>query len=198
MCCRVIFDEAADSENGYTKHLGRPPVTMSESTWMESLTRPSKTLSASAILLGSWIGLLTVVNLTQGAYSEGRKVLWIKFLTGIKEASTTDMSFVADDAIFGVFGVAIFAAGVLGLNGSHEGGFSSWMSGLPSCIMSRLLTFDGGFKKMASSWLVASGVLFYTIWSVTESTWVDPGVYSVAIVLVSFGVGIGILSESES
>ena len=64
--------------------------------------------------------------------------------------------------------------------------------------MSRLLTFDGGFKKMASSWLVALGVLFYTIWSVTESTWVDPGVYSVAIVLVSFGVGIGILSESES
>ena len=198
MCCRVIFDESTSSENGYTKHLGRPPVTMSESTWMESLTRPSKTLSASAVLLGAWLALLTIVNLTQGAYSEGRKVLWMKFLTGVKNSSTTDMSFVADDAIFGALSVAILAAGVLGLNKTHEGGFASWMSGLPTCIMTRLLVFDGGFNKLASSWLVALGVLFYLIWSVNESTWVDPGVYSVAVVLISFGVGIGVLSESES
>ena len=171
---------------------------MSESTWMESLTRPSKTLSASAVLLGAWLALLTIVNLTQGAYSEGRKVLWMKFLTGVKNSSTTDMSFVADDAIFGALSVAILAAGVLGLNKTHEGGFTSWMSGLPTCIMTRLLVFDGGFKKLASSWLVALGVLFYLIWSVNESTWVDPGVYSVAVVLISFGVGIGVLSESES
>ena len=104
----------------------------------------------------------------------------------------------ADDAIFVALSVAILAAGVLGLNKTHEGGFASWMSGLPTCIMTRLLVFDGGFKKLASSWLVALGVLFYLIWSVNESTWVDPGVYSVAVVLISFGVGIGVLSESES
>jgi len=171
---------------------------MSESAWMESLNRPSKTLSASAVLLGTWLALLTIVNLTQGAYSEGRKVLWLKFLTGVKESSTTEMSFVIDDAVFGLVSVSIFAVGAMGLNKSHEGGFSSWASGLPSCIMTRLLTFDGGFKQLASGWLVALGVLFYVTWSISETTWVDPGVYSVAIVLISFGVGIGILSESES
>ncbi len=198
MYCRVIFDLLSDSDNGYTEHLGRPPVNMSESAWMESLNRPSKTLSASAVLLGTWLALLTIVNLTQGAYSEGRKVLWLKFLTGVKESSTTEMSFVIDDAVFGLVSVSIFAVGAMGLNKSHEGGFSSWASGLPSCIMTRLLTFDGGFKQLASGWLVALGVLFYVTWSISETTWVDPGVYSVAIVLISFGVGIGILSESES
>lgn len=198
MYCRVIFDLLSGSDNGYTEHLGRPPVNMSESAWMESLNRPSKTLSASAVLLGTWLALLTIVNLTQGAYSEGRKVLWLKFLTGVKESSTTEMSFVIDDAVFGLVSVSIFAVGAMGLNKSHEGGFSSWVSGLPSCIMTRLLTFDGGFKQLASGWLVALGVLFYVTWSISETTWVDPGVYSVAIVLISFGVGIGILSESES
>ena len=89
---------------------------MSDSTWMESLTRPSKTGSAAAILLGSWIIVLTLVNISQGAYSEGRKVLWMKFVSGVKDSSTTDMAFVLDDAIFGSIGVAIFAIGVMGLN----------------------------------------------------------------------------------
>jgi len=185
-------------DNGYTELLGRPPVTMSDSTWMESLTRPSKTASAAAILLGSWVIVLTLVNLSQGAYSEGRKVLWMKFISGVKDSSTTDMAFVLDDAIFGALGAAVFVMGVMGLNKTHEGGFSAWASGLPTCVMSCLLTFDGGFRKLGASWLVATGVIFYVIWSISESTWVDPGVYSVAVVLISFGVGIGILTESES
>ena len=171
---------------------------MSDSTWMESLTRPSKTGSAAAILLGSWVIVLTLVNISQGAYSEGRKVLWMKFVSGVKDSSTTDMAFVLDDAIFGSIGVAIFAIGVMGLNSTHEGGFSSWATGLPPCVMSCLLSFDGNFRKLGASWLVAMGVIFYVIWSISESTWVDPGVYSVAVVLVSFGVGIGVLVESES
>ena len=48
---------------------------------------------------------------------------------------------------------------------------------------------------MISSWLVAIGVLFYVLWSAMENTWVDPGVYSVKPVLVSFGVGLGLLES---
>jgi hypothetical protein len=108
------------------------------------------------------------------------------------------MAFVLDDAIFGSIGVALFAIGVMGLNKTNEGGFSSWASGLPTCVMSCLLSFDGSFRKLGASWLVAIGVIFYIVWSISESTWVDPGVYSVAAVLISFGVGIGVLAESES
>ena len=65
---------------------------MADSEWMNSLTRPSKALSAALTLLGSWIVFLTFVNIAIGAYSEGRKVLWIDFLTGVRESSTTDMA----------------------------------------------------------------------------------------------------------
>ena len=80
---------------------------MTDSEWMDSLTRPSKTASAALTLLGSWIVFLTVVNISIGAYSEGRKVLWIDFFTGVRDSSTTDMAFVIDDGMFGLIGIII-------------------------------------------------------------------------------------------
>jgi len=171
---------------------------MSDSEWMDSLTRPSKTASAALTLLGSWIVLLTVVNISIGAYSEGRKVLWIDFLTGVRESSTTDMAFVIDDGLFGFIGLAIIGIGAMGMNKTHESGFGGWLSGLPSCIVGCLLSSEEGSGKLVSSWLVAIGVLFYLIWSIMENTWVDPGVYSVSTVLVSFGVGMALLEDSSN
>ena len=48
--------------------------------WMDALLRPSSTLSCGAIVIGMWMLLLTVVNITIGAYSPENKVLWIGFL----------------------------------------------------------------------------------------------------------------------
>ena len=169
---------------------------MSESEWMKSLTRPSKTLSAALTLLGSWAVFLTVVNIAIGAYSEGKKVLWIEFFSGVRDPSTSDMAFVMDDAIFALLGLALIGLGARGINKIHDSGFIGWLSGLPSCIVECLLSSERGSGKLLASWLVAVGVLFYILWSVLENTWVDPGVYSVAAVLVSFGVGMGILEES--
>ena len=171
---------------------------MTNSEWMDSLTRPSKVMSAALTLLGSWIVFLTVVNISIGAYSEGRKVLWIDFLTGVRESSTTDMAFVMDDVLFGLVGLIIIGLGARGMNVTHKSGFLGWLSGLPKCIVSSLFSSEGGSNKLMSSWLVALGVFFYLIWSIMENTWVDPGVYSVAVVLVSFGVGVGLLESSSS
>ena len=165
---------------------------------MTSLTRPSKTLSAALTLLGSWVVFLTVVNLVIGAYSEGKKVLWLEFFSGVRDPSTTDMAFILDDAVFGLIGLIIIAVGARGMDKLHDSGFVGWLTGLPRCIMECLFSSDQGSNKLVSSWLVALGVLFYVVWSVMENTWVDPGVYSVASVLVSFGVGMGLLEESES
>ena len=69
----------ADYDSGCTQIMiiqsPRSPgrCTMSESEWMSSLMRPSKTLSAALALLGSWVVFLTIVNLVIGAYSEGKK-----------------------------------------------------------------------------------------------------------------------------
>ena len=171
---------------------------MTDSEWMDSLTRPSKTVSAALALLGSWIVFLAVVNVSIGAYSEGRKVLWIDLFTGVRDSSTTDMALVIDDGMFGFIGLAIIGLGAMGMNNTHESGFSGWIRGLPSCIVGCLFSSERSTNELISSWLVALGVLFYLAWSVMEYTWVDPGVYSVAAVLVSFGVGIGLLEESSN
>ncbi|MAU85490.1 MAG: hypothetical protein CMA21_02635 [Euryarchaeota archaeon] len=171
---------------------------MADSEWMNSLTRPSKALSAALTLLGSWIVFLTVVNVVIGAYSEGRKVLWIDFLTGVRESSTTDMAFVTDDILFGLIGLAIIGLGARGMNTTHESGFVGWLRGLPKCVVGSLFSSEGGTNHLISSWLVALGVIFYVVWSMNENTWVDPGVYSVAVVLISFGVGMGLLESSSN
>ena len=53
-------------------------------------------------------------------------------------------------------------------------------------------------KEIISSWLVLIGVLFYIIWSIQYGGWVDPGVYSVMISMVAFGVALGINSKVEN
>lgn len=170
---------------------------MTNSEWMDSLTRPSKVASAALTLLGSWIVFLTVVNISIGAYSEGRKVLWVDFLTGVRESSTTDMAFVMDDFLFGLVGLVIIGLGARGMNATHESGFVGWLVGLPKCVVGSLFSSEGGSNKLISGWLIAIGVIFYLVWSVMENTWVDPGVYSVSVVLVSFGVGMGLLESSS-
>lgn len=171
---------------------------MTDSEWKDSLTRPSKAISAALTLLGSWIVFLTVVNISIGAYSEGRKVLWVDFLTGVREASTTDMAFVMDDILFGFIGLLVIGMGARGINKTHESGFVGWLGGLPKCVAESLFSSEGGSSKLISSWLVALGLIFYLVWSIMENTWVDPGVYSVAVVLVSFGVGMGLLDSSSN
>ena len=93
---------------------------MSESEWMSSLMRPSKTLSAALALLGTWAVFLTIVNLVIGAYSEGKKVLWIDFFSGTRDPSTTEMAFVMDDALFGLVGLLLIGLGARGLNKIHD------------------------------------------------------------------------------
>ena len=104
---------------------------MSESEWMSSLMRPSKTLSAALALLGTWIVFLTIVNLVIGAYSEGKKVLWIDFFSGARDPSTTEMAFVMDDALFGLVGLLLIGLGARGLNKIHDSGCLLYTSPSP-------------------------------------------------------------------
>ena len=72
-----------------------------------------------------------------------------------------------------------------------------WILGLPkSDFMNNLIRGDS-INETLSSWLVIIGILFYVFWSVMNNTWVDPGVYSVMISLVSFGFALHISSQAE-
>ena len=69
--------------------------------------------------------LLTIVNLTIGAYSPGFKALWLGFLSnGSLGDIYTDhdgISVVVDDIVFGILGAALVAVGHMGMNKAVEG-----------------------------------------------------------------------------
>ena len=161
-----------------------------DSEWKDALLSPSSTLSCGAILVGSWMLLLTIINIAIGAYSPGNKVLWIGFLSG-GEVFSSSLDIVLDDAVFAILSLSIIGAGVVGMGSAREDGISGWISDLPK---DRIVTS----ARTIASWMIISGSLYYLVWSALNTTWVDPGVYSVMIALVSMGVGIHWIKDSES
>ena len=177
-------------------------MSMLESEWGSALTRPSRTASGAAVLLGAWVLLLTVVNLVWGAYSSGMKVLWIGFVTGDSAASNIaheGLEMVADDIVFGLIGVVLLGLGARGMGKAVEGGFSVWVGELSrGAILSSLFSPESGVNRTMASWLIVLGVGFYLCWSAVNTTWVDPGVYAVMIVMVSFGFAMHTMADAES
>lgn len=174
-------------------------INMVETDWNKALTKPSSIISIAALLLGIWVILLTIINLVEGAYSPGYKVNWLSFL-GISDgdiSSANDTGFSTDDAIFAVFGFLLIIAADYGMKKENSQGALPWIIGLPkSDFMNNLIRGDS-INETISSWLVIIGILFYVFWSVMNNTWVDPGVYSVMISLVSFGFALHISSQAE-
>ena len=165
--------------------------------WMSALVRPSITLSSGALFLGSWMMLLTIINITVGAYSEDAKVLWIGFFTN-GDPYSTSQDFVVDDAIFTIMSIVVIGSGIYGINSSKEDGLIGWAKDLPNDrIVTSLYSSKGGMVRIIASWMVLVGFLFYAIWSLMNATWVDPGVYSVMIALVSLGIGLHWVEDSK-
>ena len=67
-------------------------------------------MSTLTMVLGAWVLLLSVVNITIGAYSPGFKVMWIGFISGDSAASNVPhdgSGVVMDDMVFALLGVAL-------------------------------------------------------------------------------------------
>ena len=171
-----------------------------ESEWKAALLRPSSKASVAAIILGSWMLVLDVLNIVIGVHSDGGKVRWIDFLTNGSEVSQAHEFgiLIPDDLLFSALGFGILALGMMGLGRSVEGGFKTWAKQLPSSpIFSSLLSTSDGSNRTIGSWLILLGAMFYIIWSSLYSTWVDPGVYSVMIALVAIGFGLHAVEDSK-
>ena len=175
-------------------------MTMQGTDWGESLSRPSRVLSNLAMVLGAWVLLLTIVNITIGAYSPGFKVMWIGFISGDSAASNVPhegSGVVMDDMVFALLGVVLLVLGSMGMKKLFDGGVMEWLGGLSSGpVASSLLSSENGIRRTMASWMVVIGVMFYIVWSFMNTTWVDPGVYAVMVILVSFGVGIHTLEDA--
>ena len=169
--------------------------------WMEVLKSPSITMSVGSFLLGSWMAFLTLVNIISGAYADDRKVNWVDFITnGPVTNSAHEIGLnVPDDVIFGLISAALIAIGVIGIGSSREDGFGGWISGLPNEKMVKsLFSTDQDIVRTIASWMILSGIVYYFGWSLRETTWIDPGVYSVMIALVSVGLGLHWIRDSEN
>ena len=169
--------------------------------WMGVLKSPSITMSVGSFLLGSWMAFLTLVNIISGVYSDGRKVNWIDFLTnGPVTNSAHEIGLnVPDDILFTIFSAILIWMGVMGIASSREDGFGGWISGLPNeRIVKSLISPNLDITRTIASWMMLSGIVYYFSWSLKETTWVDPGVYSVMIALVSVGLGLHWIRDAEN
>ena len=172
----------------------RVVINMVQDDWNKALTKPSSMISTAALMLGSWIVLLSIVNMFGGGAGQaGDKVAWIGFLgLGGDAFVPYDDGFLLDDVIFIILGIAFIG---LGLRNSDV---KNWVFNFSkSDFMINLIRGSNG-KEIISSWLVMVGVLFYITWSIQYGGWVDPGVYSVMISMVAFGVALGIDSKVEN
>ena len=176
-------------------------MSLSDNDWYSALTRPSRTASTAMLLLGGWVLLLTIVNVTVGAYSPGFKALWLGFLSngslGDVYTGHDEISVVVDDIAFGILGIILVSLGHLGMNKAVEGGTISAIKGLPTC-MSGLFSGEHGIRKTVADWMIVSGIVFYLSWSALYTGWVDVGVYAVTTTLFMFGFGLNILDKAES
>ncbi len=176
-------------------------MSMADNDWYSALTRPSRAVSTTMLALGMWVILLTIVNLIQGAYGPGFKVLWLGFLSngalGDIYVAHDGISFVMDDIVFGVLGSALIVSGMLGMKSAFENGISDWFKNLPNTF-SGLFSTEAGARKSIADWLVVLGLVFYIGWSIQNNTWVDPGVFAVSITPFAFGIGLNLLDSAES
>lgn len=165
--------------------------------WKASLFRPSMTLSRILLVLGIWGLILNVVNLTIGAYS-GKKALWSGFfLSGVSNTNSTDL--VLDDLVFLLVSLSFCFLGLMGMRNAL-GDNNGLLKPLSLDIVSfteKLFSLKDGFLPTLGSWLIVFGTIFYFSWSIFNETWLDPGVYSVMITLISFGYGILIFADYE-
>jgi len=165
--------------------------------WKDSLFRPSMTLSRILMILGIWGLILSIVNLTIGAYS-GKKALWSGFfLSGASNTNSTDL--VLDDLVFLVVSFSFCFLGLMGMRNalSEDNGLLEPLLMDTSSFINKLFSLENGYLTTLGSWLIVFGIIFYLSWSIFNETWLDPGVYSVMITLISFGYGILIFTEHE-
>jgi hypothetical protein len=172
--------------------------------WKSSLMGPSMPLSVSAVAIGSWGIILSIVNIFIGAYSPGRKALWSGFIFKSRDSNTISSDMVIDDFVFLGLAVSLCIIGFLNIKKSvakrpkgDSEDISIFVQGKIKSFFNNLTTLEKGILKFTSSWLISIGIIFYLVWSINYNTWIDPGVYSVMITFISFGIGIFMLDSSK-
>ena len=172
------------------------PRAMVQSSWKDEVTKPSRFLSVVSFCIGTWLAFVSLINIAFGAFAPGQKIEWLGFIDGssLSEAYSAHSSISVDlgDVLALVAATILIVIGARGIESS---------SGLRTFLYSliqrprKMMKSDGELSLIVANWMVVGGILFYIIWSSINTTWVDPGVYSVSIVMIASGLGIEAISE---
>lgn len=178
------------------KQRAKVPRAMVQSSWKDEVTKPSRFLSVVSFCIGTWLAFVSLINIAFGAFAPGQKIEWLGFIDG----SSLSEAYSAHSSISVGLGdvLALVAATILIVIGARGIESSSGLRTFLHSLIQRprkMMNSDGELSLIVANWMVVGGILFYVIWSSINTTWVDPGVYSVSIVMIAGGLGIEAISE---
>ena len=172
------------------------PRAMAQSSWKDEVTKPSRFLSVVSFCIGAWLAFVSLINIAFGAFAPGQKIEWLGFIDGssLSEAYSahSSISIGIGDVVALTLAAILIAIGARGIESS-----SGLRAFLYSIIMRprQMMSSEGDLSLIVANWMVVGGIVFYVFWSAINTTWVDPGVYSVSIVMIASGLGIEAINE---
>ncbi|MGB0463693.1 MAG: hypothetical protein ACPGIG_02460 [Candidatus Poseidoniaceae archaeon] len=172
-----------------------------EQSFVQMVLNPSKTMSNWFVGLGLLGIFLAVLNLL-GEIHPNYRVSWagvltFEFTNRAFEDLSTAPSFVISDVVFIAICGLFAGLGFKSIN-SQDGGVGSWIKSIfvNETWMSLADPDLGGWLKTMGAWCLLLGVVNYLYFGLTATGWIDPGVYSVTIGLLSFGFALVYASNS--
>tara|TARA_B100000767_G_scaffold177373_1_gene165721 strand:+ start:231 stop:854 length:624 start_codon:yes stop_codon:yes gene_type:complete len=165
----------------------------------EMIMNPSKTLANWFVSIGLLGLFLAVLNLV-GCIHPNYRVSWggVFTLEVFNKAFGTledAPAFVASDAIFIALCAGLVFLGARTIN-QQDGGVTSWFKSIfvnetwPALADPSV----GGWSRLAGAWCLLLGVVNYLYFGLKAIGWIDPGVYSVTIGLLGFGLALNYFS----
>ena len=166
---------------------------------LEMLMNPNKALANWFVSIGLLGLFLAVLNLA-GCIHPNYRVSWggVFTLEATNSAFGTleDASaFVASDAIFMALCAGLVFLGFRTLN-QQDDGVAGWFKSIfvnetwPALADPTV----GGWSRLAGAWCLLLGVVNYLYFGLNSTGWIDPGVYSVTIALLGFGLALNYFS----
>jgi hypothetical protein len=166
---------------------------------LEMILNPNKTLSNWFVSIGLLGLFLAILNIA-GEIHPNYRVSWggvFTFEATNKAFGDLDdaATFVASDAIFMALCAGLVFLGFRTINQGDDG-VSEWLKSIfvnetwPALADPSV----GGWSRLAGAWCLLLGVVNYLYFGLNSTGWIDPGVYSLTIALLGFGLALNYFS----
>lgn len=166
---------------------------------LEMIMNPNKTLAnwfVSVGLLGLFLAVLNLAGYIHPNYRVSWGGVFTMEATNSAFGTLEDASaFVASDAIFMALCAGLVFLGFRTIN-QHDDGVAGWFKSIfvnetwPALADPTV----GGWSRLAGAWCLLLGVVNYLYFGLNSTGWIDPGVYSVTIALLGFGLALNYFS----